>query len=137
MTTNTYLSFPGTCEEAFQFYASALGGKILMSMKGQDMPGENNCPSDFKDKIMHTRMTVGSGVIMGSDCPPDHFEVPRGFHVNIGVEDPKEADRIYAALATGGKETIPIAETFWAHRFGMCVDRFGTPWMVNCEKKMG
>jgi PhnB protein len=135
ITTNTYLSFPGTCEEAFQFYATTLGGKILMSMKGEDMPGAD-CPADFKGKIMHIRMAVGDAVIMGSDCPPEHYFAPQGFHANIGVDDPKEADRIYAALAKDGKQTMPIAETFWAKRFGMCVDKFGTPWMVNCEKQM-
>ena len=71
---------------------------------------------------------------MGSDSPQNREHTPQGFAVNVTTETPAEANRIYAALAEGGQQMMPIAETFWAHRFGMCVDRFGTPWMVNCEK---
>jgi PhnB protein len=136
ITTNTYLNFAGTCEEAFTHYETILGGKIIAMMKARGTPMEKGVAEEFWDKIMHARMTVGSMVIMGSDAPPGHFKSPQGFSVNIGVETPAEADRIYAALAEGGTQIMPIAETFWAHRFGMCVDRFGTPWMVNCEKPM-
>lgn len=135
MTTNTYLSFPGTCEEAFQFYAKTLGGNILMMMKGEDAPMQQECPADFKSMIMHARMMIGDNVIMGSDATPPYYQPAQGFYVNIGVDTPEEAEQVYAALAEGGKQTMPIEETFWAHRFGMCVDRFGTPWMVNCEKQ--
>lgn len=135
ITSNTYLNFPGNCEEAFNFYAKVLGGKILMMMKAE---GEmlKQCGPDFAGKIMHTRMTVGAAVVMGSDSPAAFYQQPQGFSINVGVDDPAEAERIYAALAEGGNKVMPIAETFWAKRFGMCVDRFGTPWMVNCEKPM-
>ena len=73
---------------------------------------------------------------MGSDAPPDQYSKPQGFSVCISLDEPAEADRIYAGLAEGGNQVMPIAETFWARRFGMCVDRFGIPWMVNCEKPM-
>jgi len=85
---------------------------------------------------MHARMTLNSNVIMGSDAPAANYKPAHGFSVNIGVDTPEDADRIYAALAEGGTQIMPIAETFWAHRFGMCIDRFGTPWKVNCEKPM-
>ena len=135
MTTNVYLSFPGTCEEAFHFYAATLGGKIVMMIKPEDAPTDAECAEEFKGKIMHARMILGGQTIMGSDAPDGRYQAPQGFQVNIGVDTPEEAEKIYAALAQGGKEIMPIAETFWAHRFGMCVDKFGTPWMVNCEKQ--
>ena len=128
---NTYLNFRGNCEEAFKAYEKILGGNILAILKAEDpkMGGP-----EFVGKVMHARMLVGNTVLMGSDSPQNHERTPQGFAVNVNVETPAEADRIYAALAQGGKENMPIAETFWALRFGMCVDRFGTPWMVNCEK---
>lgn len=136
ITTNAYLNFPGNCEEAFKAYEKILGGKIVAMMKAHGMPMEKNVGPELLDKIMHARMTLGGMMIMGSDAPPSHFKPPQGFSVHIGVDTPAEADRIFAALAEGGNPVMPIAETFWAHRFGMCVDRFGTPWMVNCEKPM-
>ena len=85
---------------------------------------------------MHARLVVGGNVLMGSDAPLGHGGVADGFRVNIGVDDPAEAERIFAGLAEGGSVEMPIAETFWAIRFGMLTDRFGTPWMVNCERPM-
>jgi len=133
LRVNTYLNFPGNCEEAFMAYAKILGGTILAMMKAEkpEMGGP-----DFVGKIMHARMKIGDRLLMGSDALPAHFHTPQGFSVNVDVDTPAEADRIYAALAEGGSQMMPIAETFWARRFGMCVDRFGTPWMVNCEKPM-
>ena len=136
ITTNTYLNFKGNCEEAFKAYERILGGKIIALIKPQGTPMASHVAPDFQDKVMHVRMSLGGAVIMGSDTPHDNFQVPQGFSVNIGVDTSEEADRIYAALAEGGTQIMPIAETFWAHRFGMCVDRFGTPWMVNCENPM-
>ena len=131
-TINTYLNFRGDCEDAFKTYETILGGKILAILKS-DNPAMGG--PDFVGKVMHARMTVGNTVLMGSDTPANHQKTPQGFAVNVSVDTPADADRIYAALAEGGTETMPIGETFWALRFGMCVDRFGTPWMVNCEKQ--
>jgi PhnB protein len=136
ITTNAYLNFTGNCEEAFKTYEKILGGKIIAMLKARGSPMEGHVAAYFLDKIMHARMTVGTTVIMGSDSPSNQSKPPQGFAVNIGVDTPAEADRIYAALAEGGTQTMAIAETFWARRFGMCTDRFGTPWMVNCEKPM-
>jgi PhnB protein len=133
ISTSAYLSFPGTCAEAFKAYESIFGGKIIAMMKAET--AEMGGP-DFVGMIMHARLKVGDTLIMGSDAPPSRFKTPRGFSVSVMVDTPAEADRIYAALAEGGTQIMPIAETFWALRFGMCQDRFGTPWMVNCEKPM-
>jgi PhnB protein len=137
MQLNPYLMFNGTCEEAFKFYERALGGKIHAMLSHEGSPMEQQVPPEWRKKIMHARMTVGDEVLMGSDCPPDRYEPMKGFSVTLSVDDPGEADRIFNALSPGATIGMPIQETFWARRFGMLVDRFGTPWMINCEKPMG
>ncbi len=131
---NTYLFFNGTCEQAFTRYAEVLGGCIVMMTKYADTPTGEPVPTKDGNLIMHARLEVGGRVLMGSDSPAPHFKPAEGFFVAIVVDTPSEADRIFAALAEGGEVAMPIAETFWARRFGMLKDRFGTPWMVNCEK---
>lgn len=134
LTTNPYVQFKGNCEEAFKFYAETLGGKIEAMIKPEGTPMEANCPPELKGKIIHARLVYGTSVIMGSDTPAKQYHQPEGFSINVNTDTPADADRVYRTLAKGGRETMPIAETFWAQRFGMCVDRFGVPWMVNCEK---
>ena len=134
MQVNPYLFFNGQCEAAFKFYEKLLGGKILAMMPHEGTPAANSVPVEWRSKIIHARMVVGDQILMGSDAPPDHQQKPQGFSVNIGVNDPAEAERIFHALVEGGTATMPIGETFWATRFGMLVDRFGIPWMINCEK---
>jgi PhnB protein len=136
MQLNPYLQFDGNCADAFRFYEQSLGGKIVMMMKAGESPMAAQVPPDRQDSIMHARMVVGDTVLMGSDAMGGAYAAPAGFHVTLGVDDPAEADRIFAALADGGTVGMPIAETFWAERFGLLVDRFGIPWMVNCEKPM-
>jgi PhnB protein len=133
MQLNTYLLFRGECEEAFKFYAKVLGGKIEAMMTHAGTPAESQTPPEWKNKILHARMTVGSQVLMASDAPPGRQQTPQGFSVNIGTTDPAEAERIYHALVDGGNAIMPIGQTFWAKRFAMLVDRFGIPWMINCE----
>ena len=134
MDVNTYLSFDGNCAAAFKFYEKVLGGNILMMMSYGDMQGCSDMSADVKAKVAHVRMQLGDKLLMGSDSPPGRFEQPKGFNVNISVTDPGQADRLFAALSESGTVTMPIQETFWATRFGMLVDQFGTPWMINCEK---
>ena len=133
----TYLGFDGKCEEAFRFYAKVLKGKIVMMMKMKDAPAGSGPPHpEMAEKIMHARLVVGDQTLMGGDTPNPQFSKPQGFSVNITVESAKEADRIFKALSDGASIRMPIQETFWAKRFGMLIDRYGTPWMVNCEKAM-
>jgi PhnB protein len=136
MQINPYLYFNGNCEEAFKFYEKALGGQIHAMMTHEGTPAAEQAPPEWLKKIIHARMTIGDQVLMASDAPPGRYEKQGGFSINIGVTDPAEAERIYRALVENGTEIMPIAETFWAVRFGMLVDRFGIPWMVNCEKAM-
>ena len=84
---------------------------------------------------MHARLIIGDEVLMGSDAPPDRYEPMKGITVTLGVDEPADAERIFSALAEGGTVQMPIQQTFWAVRFGMLTDRFGTPWMINCEQR--
>ena len=132
MHLQPYLFFKGDCEAAFKFYERCLGGKIEALLTHAGTPAENHVPAEWRNKIMHARLVVGDAVLMGSDVPPEHHKTPQGFSVTIHVTDPSEAERVFRALADNGNVTMPMAATFWAQRFGMLVDRFGTPWMVNC-----
>lgn len=137
MQLNSYLSFNGDCADAFKFYAETFGGNIEGIMRYGDMPDAGEMPAEAKDHVMHARMSIGDAVLMGADVPPGMDEAkPQGFCVSIHVEDPTEADRIFNTLAENGSVQMPIQETFWAQRFGMMTDKFGTPWMINCEKQM-
>ncbi|MBC7990383.1 MAG: VOC family protein [Luteimonas sp.] len=135
MKLNTYLNFDGDCRAAFEFYAQLLGGKIAMMMSFAESPGCDGMPAQALDKIMHARLVIGDDLLMGTDATPEYpHQGINGAHVTINVGEPAEADRIFAALAEGGKVELPIQETFWAKRYGIAVDRFGVPWMVNCEQ---
>ena len=131
---NTYLLFNGQCEEAFTLYAKVLGGKIDAMMTHEGTPAAEGAPKEWLKKILHARMTIGGSTLMASDAPPGRYDRPQGFSVNITAATPADAERIYNALTPGGKITMPLAETFWALKFGMFVDKYGTPWMINCEK---
>lgn len=133
-TVSPYLVFNGTCEDAFNFYAQTLGAKIEEFFRHEGTPMADHVPQDWLKKIMHVRMTVGATSLMGSDAPPDRYQQPAGFSVSLMVQDVAEAERIFRTLAEGGAIQMPIQETFWAARFGMLVDRFGIPWMINCDK---
>jgi PhnB protein len=134
MQLNPYLTFSGQCEAAFKFYEKVLGGKIEAMMTFAGSPMAEQTSPQWRNKIMHARMTVGNQVLMASDAPPDRYEAMKGIMVTLGIDDPAEAERIFNALADKGTVQMPIQKTFWAERFGMLVDQFGTPWMVNCEK---
>lgn len=134
MQLNPYLFFNGDCEAAFNFYAQCLGGKINAMMYYTGSPAAAEVPSDWQGKILHAHMTIGDRELMASDAPPGRYEKPQGFSVTLQFNNPAEAERLFHALAEGGKVQMPFAETFWAVRFGMLIDRFGIPWMINCSR---
>jgi PhnB protein len=134
MQMNPYLTFNGQCEAAFKFYEKCLGAKIVMMMMHEGTPAAEHVPAEWRNKILHARLQIGDQVVMGSDAPPDRYEQPKGFSVSVSVDDPAEADRIFGALAEQGTVRMAIQKTFWAIRFGTLVDRFGIPWMINCEE---
>jgi len=134
MELNPYLTFNGQCEAAFKFYEKVFGGKIEAMMTFGSSPMAEQTPPEWRNKIMHARMSVGGKTLMASDAPPDRYEAMKGIMVTLGIDDPGEAERIFRALSEKATIQMPIQKTFWAERFGMLVDKFGTPWMVNCEK---
>lgn len=127
---NAYLNFPGTCEQAIAFYAKVFNGKIESSMKHGDTPMKEHVGPDWQDKIIHTVLQIGDGILMASDAPPQMYKPPQGFSVSITLPT-AEAERIFPLLSEGGTITMPLQQTFWAERFGALTDRFGTPWMVT------
>lgn len=135
MKVNPYLTFPGTCREAMTHYEKVLGGKITAMMEHAGTPAAEHTEPDWQDKIIHARMVVGDYEIMASDAPPQMYDKPNGMMVTLSVETPADADRLYEQLSTDA-ETIHMAmqETFWAERFAMFTDRYGTPFMISCNK---
>ena len=134
MRLNTQLNFDGNCREAFEFYGKCLGGKVTMMMTYGDSPMAAHVPPGDHGKILHTTLEIGDQRLTGADLPAGRYGKPQGFDVLISLDSQEEAERIFAALADGGAEQMPLQETFWALRFGMVTDRFGTPWMINCAK---
>jgi PhnB protein len=134
MQLNPYIMFNGDCKAALDFYSEALGAKVLFVLTYGQTPAAEHTPPELRDKIIHARFSIGGYILMGSDAPPERYDQPKGFSVSIGIDTPEEAERIFAALSDGATIHMPIEETFWAQRFGMLVDKFGIPWMINCEK---
>ena len=133
MQLNAYLSFKGDCEGAFAFYVQCLGAKIGEVFRYAGTPMANQVPPEWQNKIMHGSLTLNGQVLMGADMMPEQYEAPKGFSLSLHPKNVAEAERIFHALADGGQVTVPLEKTFWAARFGMVVDRFGIPWMINCE----
>lgn len=133
MRMNPYLSFKGDCEAAFTFYAQHLEARrgAIFRYEGSPMGGE--VPADWSDKVMHGSITIGGQLLMGGDVAPDKYEAPKGFSLSLQIESADDARRIFQALAEGGTVVMPLEPTFWAVLFGMVIDRFGIPWLLNCE----
>lgn len=134
MQLNPYLFFDGDCKEAFKFYEQCFRGKIEAMMTHAGTPAEQQVPAEWRDKILHAHMVVGDQILLGSDAPPGHYEKPQGFSVSVHINDRPEAERIFNTLAQNGTVRMPFQQTFWADGFGMCIDRFGIQWMVNCDQ---
>jgi PhnB protein len=134
MKINTHLNFNGQCEAAFKFYEKCLGGKIAFSMTWGESPMASKVAPDWGKKIIHASFELRDQVITGGDAPPGFYQKPQGFAVALSVLEPTEADRVFKELSDKGSVQMAIEETFWAKRFGMLTDQFGTPWMINCGK---
>lgn len=133
MQLNPYLMFNGNCEEALKFYEQTLEAKIDAVMKNAGSPAEEHIPPDWSDKVLHARFRIGDDALMASDAPPGHYSQPQGFSISISLNDTAKGEQIFNKLAENGSVQMPFGPTFWAKGSGMCVDRFGIPWMVNCE----
>ena len=133
MHVPTYLNFNGECARAINFYEQAIGAKVLFKMTWGESPMAKDCPPETHGLIMHSTVAIGDGQIMCADSPPDRYKKPTGMNVSLHVKDKAEAERLFKALSEGGNVTMPFEQTFWSPGFGMCVDRFGIPWMINTE----
>src|SRR5579863_2408945 len=136
MQASPHLHFKGNCREAFNFYAETFGGRIAFAMTYGESPAAAQTPPEVRDQIIHARLEFGNHAVMGCDAPGERYQKPQGFNVLATVPELPEAERVFAALARDGTVAMPFGPTFWAHGFGMCTDRFGVPWMVNCEKPL-
>jgi PhnB protein len=126
-----YLGFRGECREAFAFYAQALGGEIVATMTYAESPMADQVPAETRHYVMHAHIVAEGANLMGADGPWNEDDSGSQTCINVMVDDNAKAERIFNALAEGGQITMPMAETFWSHRFGMLTDRYGKPWMVN------
>jgi PhnB protein len=132
MKPTVYLFFDGDCLEAMTHYAETLGGEVGEVFRNADAPGAESCMPGSDDRVMNMTMRLGTATLMASDAPDGRYNVPQGFSVSISPPSRAEFDRIFEALAKDAKSvTMPPGETFWAERFAMFTDRFGTPWMLN------
>jgi PhnB protein len=132
MKLYTYLNYGGNCQQAFRFYEEQLGGKITMMMTHAQGPNPNQVPPDWKDMVLHARMNIGETELLGADIPS--YQPMRSAYLSLIVDSIDEAERIYAALSSGGEIFMPMSETFFAFRFAQLRDRFGTSWMILAER---
>lgn len=134
MRVDPYLNFDGNCAEAMRFYAQLFGATLESMMTFGESPMADKVPAEAHSLIMHAALEIGDNLIMASDAPGGRYQQPQGISVSVLVDEPADAERIFHALAEGGQVKMPFEKTFWAAGgFGMVVDRFGTPWMINCE----
>jgi PhnB protein len=130
MSFNPYLFFSGNCREAMTRYQEIFGGQLdLLAMA--DVPEGVPTPSDQQDLIMHSALVLSDGLLMASDDPTGDAGAMKGISVSVALPDVAETERVFKELSDGGVVTLPISETFFSPAFGMCIDRFGVPWMVN------
>ena len=132
MQINPYLSFTGDCETAFTFYERCFGGRLGGLFRYGGSPMADQAPDDWSDKIMHGSVTLPGLELSGADVVPERYQEPKGFSLSVQVAKTEEAERVFRELAAGGQVLMPLEKTFWAERFGMVVDRFGIPWLINC-----
>jgi PhnB protein len=134
MRMNTYVNFAGTCAEAFRFYEKHLGGQIGMMMTHGQAPDQSRVNPDWKDAVLHARISIGGTELLGADIPT--AQPMRSAYLSLGVESDADAERIFAALADGGQVFMPMQETFFATRFAQVQDQFGINWMIIHERPM-
>jgi PhnB protein len=130
----TYLNYGGNCEKAFRFYEQHLGGKITMMMTHGEQPDPQNVPPEWRKAILHARMNIGETELLAADVPPERFQPMRSAYLTLSLTSIDEAERIHALLSDGGQIFMPLQETFFAFRFSMLRDKFGTSWMIIYER---
>ncbi|MGA3012290.1 MAG: VOC family protein [Terracidiphilus sp.] len=136
MKLTTYLNYGGNCADALHFYEEHLGGKIVTMSTFSQMPEHQNVPPGHENDVIHARIIIGDTLLMASDAPPDRFQPMRSVYLALSVDTNEEAERLYALLKDGGEIFMPMDETFFAFRFAMLRDKFGTSWMIINERPM-
>ena len=131
MRFNAHVSYGGDCESAFGFYRECFGGEITLMMRYEDIP-DNSSDTRLEGKIVHATLKVGDQTLTGADVLPEQYEKPGGFAMQLNIDNPEEAQRIYNALAVGAAIAMPLQKTFWANHYAVLTDRFGTPWEITC-----
>lgn len=131
MHIEPYLFFEGRCEEALEFYRSSLGAEVTFMMRYNESPEPGECPVSDPNKIMHANLRIGESNVMVSDGRCENKPNFEGFALSLAVTDKSEAEKMFNALADGGKVQMPLTKTFWSPLFGMVSDKFGVWWMIN------
>jgi PhnB protein len=134
MKMNTYVNFAGQCAEAFRFYEQHLGGTVGMMMTHGQAPDQSHANPEWKDAVLHARLTIGGTELMGADIPS--AEPMRSAYLALHVESDAEAERVFASLSQGGQVFMPMQETFFATRFAQLRDRFGINWMIMHQRPL-
>ena len=133
MKLYTYLNYGGNCRQAFEFYAEHLGATITLLTTHGEVPDPSGVPPEWRNAVLHARIELGGTVVMGADIPPYRFQPMRSAYLTLMLDSVEETERIYALLADGGQIFMKLEETFFAKRFAMLRDRFGTSWMLLHE----
>jgi PhnB protein len=134
MKMNTYVNFAGTCAEAFNYYEKHLGARVGMMMTHGQAPDQSRVNPEWKDAVLHARISIGGTELMAADIP--NAEPMRSAYLTLRMDSNIEAERVFSALSVGGKVLMPMQETFFASRFGQVRDRFGINWMILRERPM-
>ena len=135
MKLYTYLNYGGNCRQAFDFYVEHLGGRIVFLTTHGENPESSQTPPEWKNAVLHARMEIGDTILLGADVPPERFQPMRSAYLTLMLDSVAESERIYSLLSEGGEIFMPMKETFYAHRFAMLRDRFGTSWMLLHERE--
>lgn len=133
MKADIYIFFDSNCREAFAFYEKLGIGTIQDMMANKDAPPGAQYDPARADNVMHASLKIGDVLVMASDMPKDWYKKPEGYNIHLTAPNVAEAERLFAALSEGGEVQMPLEKTFWAERFGACVDRFNIPWMVSVD----
>jgi PhnB protein len=133
MNAHAYIFFDSNCREAFAFYEGLGIGTVQDMISNKDAPAGQEYDPARADNIMHGSLKIGDTLVMASDMPKDWYRKPQGYNIHLTAPDVAEAERLFAALCEGGAVEMPLEKTFWAERFGACVDRFGIPWMISVD----
>src|SRR4051812_30372713 len=136
MRVDVYLNYGGNCEQAFRFYEQHLGAKVTFMMKHGEAPEAGKPPSGLEGKVLHSRMELGGAVVLGADVQPDRFQPMRSAYLTIHADSSAQAEKLYALLTDGGEIFMKMEETFFATRFAMLRDKFGTSWMLLHDRPM-